>query len=160
MATLRERIERGYAMRVQRLAEGLLFAASFVLADLRFAYAAFAMLIVQGVISPLVSPFALAWLLVERRLPANALGNLYFDLGGSRGAALISATMCPTVYLLDRGGHHVLARALVAMPCSSCILSATVGFCFGCGWYVALRDLFVRRQPEGACDVVLESERH
>jgi hypothetical protein len=52
----------------------------------------------------------------------------------------------------------VLGRVLIAAPAASCILSATVGFCAGCGYYVLGRDVLVRarllrRNPEGACDV-------
>jgi hypothetical protein len=55
----------------------------------------------------------------------------------------------------------ILGRVLIGAPAASCILSATVGFCAGCGYYVLGRDALVRAglvrgTPEGACDVDVE----
>lgn len=161
MTTVRERLERGYGMRAQRLAEALLLAASFVFDDLRPAYVAFALLAAQA-LSPLLSPVALIWLLVDRRLPPNRLGNLYYDGAGSRGAAIISCTVLAGAFaLIHWAGLPKLGRVLIGFPCASCVLAATVGFCAGCGYYVLGRDLLaragvVRRTPEGACDVDLD----
>jgi len=161
MSRLRELLERGYAMRAQRMTEGLLLASSFVLDDLRPAYVAAAMLALQ-VLSPVAAPVALAWLLFDRRLPPDRLGNLYFDRNASRGAAAVSCLVLGGAFALIRWtGFPEVGRVLIAAPAASCILSATVGFCAGCGYYVIGRDLLVRAgllrgAPEGACDVDVE----
>lgn len=162
MASVREHLERGYGMRAQRLAEGLLILATFLIDDLRPAGLAFGMLVVQAVVTPFASPVALLWQLVERRLPPARLGDVYYDLSGSRGAAAISSgVMLAAFLLIGVAGPPTLGRILLAAPCASCILSATVGFCAGCGYYVLGRDLLVRTGlvrgiPEGATDVELE----
>lgn len=161
MSTLRERLERGYAMRAQRIVEGVLLASSFVFDDLRFAYVAFGLLALE-VISPLTSPVTLLWLAFDRRVPENRLGNLYYDSAGSRGAATISCIVLATAFALVRwSAVPTLGRILIGAPAASCFLSATVGFCAGCGHYVLARDLLVRAgllsgTPEGACDVEID----
>ena len=132
MTALRERLERGYAMRAQRVVEGLFLTASFVFDDLRPAYAAFALLALE-VLSPLASPVTLLWLAFERRFPPDRLGNLYHDAAGARGAAAISCLVLTTAFALIHW---------TALP--------TLG-----------RDLLVRAgvlrgTPEGACDVEID----
>jgi hypothetical protein len=161
MSTLRDRLERGYAMRVQRIVQGLLLAGSFVFDDLRPAYAAFALLVLE-VLSPLCSPVTLLWLAFDRRVPPDRLGNLYYDAAGARGAAAISCVVLATAFALVRwSAVPVLGRVLIGAPAASCFLSATVGFCAGCGHYVVARDVLVRAgllrgTPEGACDVDID----
>jgi len=158
MTTLGDRLERGYGMRAQRMTEGLLLAGSFVFDDLRPAYLAFAFLAMQ-VVSPFASPVALLWIAFDRRVPPDRLGNLYYDAAGTRGAAAISCMVLLTAFALIFWAHlPTIGRVLIAAPCASCVLSATVGFCAGCGYYVLGRDLLVRAgllrgTPEGACDV-------
>jgi len=161
MSTVRERLERGYAMRAQRIAEGLLLAASFVFDDLGPAYAAFGLLALE-VISPLASPVTLLWLAVERRVPPDRLGSLYYDAAGARGAAAISCLVLASAFaLIEWAVLPTLGRILIGAPAASCFLSATVGFCAGCGHYALARDLLVRAGllrgvPEGACDVEID----
>jgi len=161
MYKLRDRLERGYAMRAERIVEGLLLTGSFVFDDLRLAYVAFAMLALQ-VLSPFAAPVALAWATFDRRVPPDRLRNLYYDSAGSRGAAVISCLVLMTAFALIHGaGLPALGRVLIGCPAASCILSATVGFCAGCGHYVVARDLLVRAgilrgSPEGAHDVDIE----
>lgn len=161
MLTLRVRLERGYAMRAQRIVQGLLLAASFVFDDLRPAYAAFGLLALE-VLSPLASPVALLWLAFDRRVPPNRLGNLYYDTDGTRGAAAVSCVVLATAFALVRWSSlPMVGRILIGAPAASCFLSATVGFCAGCGHYALARDLLVRAgvlrgPPKGACDVELE----
>jgi hypothetical protein len=161
MSTVRERLERGYAMRAQRIVEGLLLASSFVFDDLRPAYVAFGLLVLE-VISPLASPVTLLWLAFDRRVPENRLGNLYYDSAGARGAAAISCVVLATAFALIRWSIlPMVGRILIGAPAASCFLSATVGFCAGCGHYVLARDLLVRAgllsgTPEGACDVDID----
>ena len=112
--------------------------------------------------TPLLSPVALVWTLFERRLPPARLGNLYFDIAGSRGGAFVSVLVMTVAFLLVHvAGWPALGLALLGAPCASCILSGTVGFCAGCGYYVLGRDLLVRaglvrRFPEGARDVDIQ----
>ncbi len=161
MSTLRERLERGYAMRAQRIVQGLLLAASFVFDDLRPAYVAFGLLALE-VISPFASPVALLWLVFDRRVPPNRLGNLYFDMAGARGAAAISCVALATAFAVIRWTDApMVGRILIGAPAASCFLAATVGFCAGCGYYAVGRDLLVRAgllrgTPRGACDVELD----
>lgn len=159
--TVRERLERGYAIRAQRIVEGLLLASSFVFDDLRPAYAAFGLLVLE-VISPLANPVTLLWLALDRRVPENRLGNLYYDTAGARGAAAIAGTALAIAFALIRWSPvPTVGRILIGAPAASCFLSATVGFCAGCGHYVLARDLLVRAgllsgTPEGACDVDID----
>lgn len=167
MAGVRDRLERGVGMRVQRLVEGSLILVAILLAEPAPAYVAFALLAAQ-VVTPVASPVALAWQLVERRLwralrPAR-LGDLYYDLSATRGAAAISCTVMVAAYLLvEVAGLPTVGWILLAAPGASCILSATVGFCAGCGYFVLGRDLLVkagvvRGTPEGATDVDIQRD--
>lgn len=161
MIKLRNVLECGYSMRAQRMTEGLLLAGSFVFGDLRPAYVAFAMLAAQ-VLLPFAAPIALVWLLFDRRVPPDRLGNLYFDLAAVRGAAAISCMVLATAFaLIHWAGLPALGQVLIGAPAASCILAATVGFCAGCGYYVVGRDLLVRAgilpgSPKGASDVRLK----
>ena len=99
VTTMQDRLERGYGMRAQRVAEGLLLAATFLFDDLRPGYVAFAMLATQ-VIWPLACPVALLWALFDRRIPPDRLGNLYFDRSGVRGASFISCLALAAAFAL------------------------------------------------------------
>jgi hypothetical protein len=161
MSSLRDRLERGYGMRVQRMTEGLLFAATFVFNDLRPAYVAFPMLVLQ-MFWPFASPIALLWSAIDRRVPPHRLGNLYFDEHSNRGAAVLSCIELTIAFVLIRWSSvPALGRFLITVTAASCILWATVGFCAGCGTYVLGRDLLVRagllRRIEGGCDVDLDA---
>lgn len=146
-------------MRAERLAEGGLLGASFVSGDLRPAYVAFGLLAIQAFLTPMLSPVALLWAVFERRLPPDRLGNLYFDIAGSRGGAFVSCLVMAAAFALVHVAQMPAAGlALLGAPCASCILSGTVGFCAGCGYYVLGRDILARtgvvqRFPEGARDV-------
>jgi hypothetical protein len=145
-------------MRAQRLTEGGLILATFLLGDLRPAYAALVLLGLQAV-SPYASPVALGWQLLERRIPPARLSDVYYDLSGARGSAAISCLVMGAAFaLIHVAGLPTLGRILLAASCASCLLSATVGFCAGCGYYVLGRDLLRRGTPEGATDV--DIERH
>jgi hypothetical protein len=160
VAGLIERLERGRGMRAQRLFEGTLLLFAILAEDWRAAHVALALLAAQAVLTPLASPIAVAVALFERRIPEERLGDLYFDLAGSRGAAAISSLVLGGALLCARAGHPTLGRVLLAAPCASCILAATVGFCAGCGFFVIGRDLLARAglarpTPDGAADVDL-----
>jgi hypothetical protein len=71
---------------------------------------------------------------------------------------MVLTTAFSLLYWTD---FSALGRVLMAAPAASCILSPTVGFCAGCGYYVVGRDLLVRAgmlrgSPQGACDVDVE----
>ncbi len=158
MAGLRERFERGQGMRAQRAIEGALLVSYFVLGDLTPAAVAFAMLLAQAAITPFAAPIALAWAIVDRRPAPAGLSNLYHDLAAVRGSAAVSAVVLAVAFVLVYAGLPTAGRILVAAPAASCLLSATVGFCAGCGIYVVARDFAARhglaqRPPRGASDV-------
>lgn len=163
MPSVRDLFERGYGIRAQRITEGFLLSASFVFDDLRPAYVAFAMLVLQA-LSPLAAPVARIWVMFDRDVPPDRLRNLYFDSAGGRGAAIISSTALSVAFaLIHWAGLPTAGRVLIGAPAASCLLAATVGFCAGCGHYVVGRDLLVRAgivrgTPEGACDVDIEGD--
>jgi hypothetical protein len=148
-------------MRLQRAVEGLLVVATFVSNDLRPAWAAFGLLAVQAVVSPVASPFALLYATLDRRARPARLGDVYYDPIGSRGAALISCATMGLAFALIHLGVPYAGQLLLGAPCASCLLAATVGFCAGCGWYVLGRDLVMGAAPEGAVDVQLgDADQH
>jgi len=142
-------------MRVERGVEGVLILAALALDDLRPAYVAFALLGVQAVVSPVASPFALLYALLDRADRPARLSDVYYDATGTRGAAAISALVMAIAFALIRFDVPVVGQLLLGAPCASCLLAATVGFCAGCGYFVLGRDLIVHRTPEGAVDVQL-----
>ncbi len=152
---LRRRLELGYGMRVERSVQGLLLLATLVFDDLRPAYVAFSLLALQVVLSPIASPFALVYALLDRTERPPRLGDVYYDMAGTRGAAAISCVTLATAFLLIRNDVPMVGQLLVGAACASCLLAATVGFCAGCSHYVLGRDLIVHRRPEGAADVQL-----
>jgi len=152
---LRRRLELGYGMRVERSVEGLLILAALVFDDLRPAYVAFSLVALQVFISPFASPFAVVYALLDRTERPHRLGDVYYDMAGTRGAAGISCVVMATAFLLIRYDVPIVGQLLLGAPCASCLLAATVGFCAGCSHYVLGRDLIVHRTPEGAADVQL-----
>ncbi len=157
MSSLRDRLERGYGARAQRIIDGLLLVASVISGDPRPAYVASTMIVAQ-VIWPAAAPIALLWSAIDRRVPPDRLGNLYFDKNGTRGAALVCCVVLTSALaLMHWSSVPFLGRILLALPAASCTLGGTVGFCAGCSCYVFGRDLLVRfgivSPIQGACDV-------
>ena len=151
----RERLERGFGMRVQRGAEGVLLLTAFAFDDLRPAYLVFGLLALQAFVSPVVSPFALVYAALDRSCRPARLGDVYYDEIGTRGAAGISCLVMASAFVAFRFDLPVVGHVMLGAPCASCLLAATVGFCAGCGYFVLGRDLIVHRTPEGAVDVQL-----
>ena len=149
-----QRLERGFGMRIERAVQGVLILAAIASGDLRPAYVAFVLLAAQ-VVSPMASPFALVYALLDRAHRPARLGDVYYDLAGTRGAAAISCLVMAVAFTLIRYDVPVVGPLLLGAPCASCLLAATVGFCAGCGYFVLGRDLIVHRTPEGAADVQL-----
>ena len=156
-AELDRRLQYGPAMRVERTVEAAFLGAAFFTADTRFAWVTFALTVLQ-VLSPRL---ALVGLLVAAFTPAkkdHALGDLYFDLAGSRGACAISAIVQAGGLWLIHAGHGAWGMIVLALPTASFLLSPTVGFCCGCACYVVARDGLVRlgileRFQNGSSDV-------
>jgi hypothetical protein len=154
---LRDRLERGPAMRAQRVGESLLLLAAFVLGDSRPATVAFALLLAQ-VLAPSFAPVALIWAMLDRRPHADRLGDLYYDPTGSRAAAAAACVALVMAAIVTELGWPTVGRVLVTLPAASSLLSASVGFCAGAAFYAFVRDLLVRPHitrdvPTGASDV-------
>lgn len=163
---LDKRLQYGPAMRVQRGVEALFLGAAFFANDLRFAWVTFALTVLQA-ISPRL---ALVGVIVAAFKPAkaeHALGDLYFDLSGSRGACAISALVQGAGFWLAHVGHPAWGMLVLALPAASFLLAPTVGFCCGCACYVAARDGLVRlgilerfRNDSSDIDVGQTAPRH
>jgi hypothetical protein len=138
MNTKRE-LQFGPGMRVQRLTEAAFLVAALFTQDLRFAYATFALTVLQ-VLSP-------RWALVARLVARlvrfrgeHRIGDLYFDLGGSRGACAISVVVQAGAIGLVSAGHPTIGFIVLTLPTASFLMAPTLGFCAGCWFYVLGRD--------------------
>jgi hypothetical protein len=148
-------------MRFQRMSEGVLLLVGIATGDLIWVYAALVALVLQ-VISPWLVPVALLVAVVDRRLRPHALGDLYYDLAGSRGSCTISVMVFIISLGLIHGGAPVAGWILLALPAASLVLAPTVGFCAGCTFYVLFRDLLARvglarRTVDGTRDFDIET---
>jgi hypothetical protein len=153
---LDRRLQYGPGMRVQRFVEAAFLLASVFSSDLRFAWVTFGLTVLQAV-SPRLVPVAAA-VATFVPLKAHALGDLYFDLAGTRGACAISAVVQAVGLWLVHSEHPALGFLLLTMPAASFLLSPTVGFCCGCACYVFARSTLARlglieRNADDACDV-------
>lgn len=160
LAELDRRLQLGPAMRVQRVVEAALLLIAIFSADLRFAYAALALTILQA-ISPRLALIGLAASAFVRAPSQHRLGDLYFDLAGSRGACFVSALVQGVGLAIAVRGHDAIARLVLAVPAASFLLSPTLGFCAGCWFYVLGRDVLARlgfasATVTGACDVRID----
>lgn len=162
-AELDRRLQYGPGMRAQRIVEAALLVAAFFTTDLRFAWAALVLMALQT-LSPRLVPVALVASLFVEPPAEHRLGDLYFDLSGTRGACALSALVMWGGIELVQGGHDVIGFALLTMPTASLVLAPTVGFCSGCAVYVGLRDVLARsglatRYPHGVRDVDLRGSK-
>src|SRR5688500_19522359 len=98
LGELDRRLQYGVGMRAQRFFEASLLVATFFTGEVRFAYVTLALNALQ-VISPRLAPIAVAVSLVVKPPEDHALGDLYFDLAGTRGASLL-ATIAQGMALL------------------------------------------------------------
>jgi hypothetical protein len=160
---LDERLQYGPGMRVQRVVEAGFLVAAFFMSDLRFAYVTLALVALQAV-SGRLALIALAVALFVPPPKSHSLGDLYFDLAGSRGACAISVCVMSTGIALARAGHESLGYLVLAMPAASLVLAPTVGFCCGCAVYVTLRNALVwmgilKGYAHGICDVDIEHSK-
>jgi hypothetical protein len=163
LAELDRRLQYGPGMRAQRLVEGGFLLATFFTNDLRFAYVALALTLLQ-VLSPRLVPVALVVSLFRESPKEHHLSDLYFDLAGTRGACSLAAIVQVVALALIRSGHEIVGYALLTMPTGSFLLAPTVGFCSGCAVYVFLRDALARvgiveRYADGACDIDIDGPK-
>jgi hypothetical protein len=136
-------LQYGPGMRVQRLAEAAFLVAALFTQDVRLAYVTFALTLLQ-VLSPRWVPVALVG---ARRVPfrgEHRIGDLYFDLGGIRGACALSVVVQATGLGLVWAGLPTLGFIVLAVPTASFLIAPTLGFCAGCWFYVLGRDWLAR----------------
>jgi len=142
MDTDRE-LQYGPGMRVQRLTEAAFLVAALFTQDARFAWVTFALTVLQ-VVSPRWVPVArlVAWLVRFRG--EHRIGDLYFDLGGSRGACAISVFAQAAGLAFVAADHPMVGFMILAVPAASFMIAPTLGFCAGCWFYVLGRDWLAR----------------
>jgi hypothetical protein len=154
------RLQYGPGMRVQRLVEAGLLIAAFFSGDVRFVYVTLGLALLQTVSARLV-PIALVVAAFRAAPREHRLSDLYFDLGGTRGACAVSACALVAGIWLVRAGHGIAGWLVLALPTASYVLTPTVGFCCGCAVYVAMREVLAKlgvakRYANGACDIAID----
>jgi len=143
MNTVRE-LQFGPGMRVQRLTEAAFMVAALLTQDVRFAYVTLAFTVLQS-LNPrwaLVAQFVARFV---RFRGEHRIGDLYFDLGGSRGACAISLFAQGGGLALVAAGYPTLGFIVLTLPTASFLMAPTLGFCAGCWFYVLWRDWLARR---------------
>ena len=147
-STARHDIERalqfGPGMRVQRLTEAGFMLAAIFTQDLRFAFVTFFLTVLQ-VMSPRWVPVARGVARLLRFDGKHRIGDLYFDLGGIRGACAISVAVQAAGMGLVWAGYPMAGFIVLTIPTASFLMAPTLGFCAGCWFYVLGRDWLVRR---------------
>lgn len=162
LEALDRRLQYGPGMRLQRSVEAAFLVAAIFTGDVRLAWVTFVLTALQ-VLSPRFVPVALVVVAVTRPKRGHELGDLYFDLAGSRGACTISTIVQGAGLWLIYAGKVGWGMLALAFPAASFVLAPTVGFCCGCAAYVLARDLLARsgmiaRCADGACDVDVGQE--
>lgn len=112
--------------------------------DLRFAAVTFVLTLLQT-LSPRWVPVARVVTAVATVRPGHRIGDLYFDLGGVRGAAAIALVVQGIGMGLVLAGHAMSGFLLLVLPTASFLMAPTLGFCSGCWFYVLGREWMVRR---------------
>jgi len=136
-------LQFGPGMRLQRLSEAAFLLAALFTQDIRFAYVTFAFSVLQA-ISPRWAPVARAVARLVRFRGEHRIGDLYFDLGGSRGACAISVFVQTAGIGLVWAGHPTVGFVVLTIPTASFLMAPTLGFCAGCWFYVLGRDWLAR----------------
>jgi hypothetical protein len=142
MDTDRE-LQFGPGMRVQRLTEAAFMLAALFTQDVRFALVTFAFTVLQA-ISPRWVPVAQLVARAVRFRGPHRIGDLYFDLGGTRGACAISVFVQGGGIALVYAGHPLAGFIVLTIPTASFLMAPTLGFCAGCWFYVLGRDWLAR----------------
>jgi hypothetical protein len=143
MDTDRE-LQYGPGMRVQRLTEAAFMVAAIFTLDVRLACVTFALTLLQA-LSPRWVPVALVVARLVRFRGGHRIGDLYFDLGGIRGACALSVVVQAAGLGLVAGGWPTAGFMVLAVPTASFLIAPTLGFCAGCWFYVLGRDWLARR---------------
>lgn len=143
MNTDRE-LQFGPGMRVQRLTEAGFMVAAIFMQDVRFAYVTFVLTFLQ-MLSPRWVPVARLVAQLVRFRGEHRIGDLYFDLGGIRGACALSVAVQAAGLGLVWTGWPTAGFIVLAVPTASFLIAPTLGFCAGCWFYVLGRDWLVRR---------------
>lgn len=137
-------LQFGPAMRVQRLTEAAFMVAAIFAQDVRFAYVTFVLTLLQA-LAPRWAPVAQVVARLVRVRSEHRIGDMYFDLGGIRGASAISVLAQGAGIALVWSGHDVAGFMMLAIPTASFVMAPTLGFCAGCWFYVLGRDWVVQR---------------
>lgn len=156
-------LQFGPGMRMQRLAEAAFLIAALFTQDPRFAAVTFVSTALQA-ISPRWVPIALAVARLLRFSGRHRIGDLYFDLRGSRGACAISVLVQGAGLALVALGHATAGFLVLTVPAASILMTPTLGFCAGSWFYVLGRDWLVghgrlRRGFDAHHDIALDSDR-
>lgn len=141
---LERALQFGLGMRVQRLAEAAFMVTAIFAQDVRFAYVTFCLTVLQA-LSPRWVPIAQAVARRVRTREEHRIGDLYFDLGGTRGACAVSTVVQAAGIGLVWAGYATAGFMVLTIPTASFLMAPTLGFCCGCWFYVLGRDWLVRR---------------
>jgi len=141
---LERALQFGPGMRVQRLAEAAFMIAAIFTQDVRFAYVTLFLTALQT-LSPRWVPIARAVARVVQPRGDHRIGDLYFDLGGIRGASAISVVVQAAGIGLVWLGYTMAGFMVLTLPTASFLMAPTLGFCCGCWFYVLGRDWLARR---------------
>ena len=136
-------LQYGPGMRVQRLAEAAFLIAAIFTQDARFAHVTFILTVLQ-VLSPRWAPVAQVVARLARFRGQHRIGDMYFDMGGTRGACAISVFVQAAALALVHLGYPTAGFVLLTVPTASFLIAPTLGFCAGCWFYVLGRDWFGR----------------
>lgn len=142
MNTDRE-LQFGPGMRLQRLVEAAFIVTALFTQDVRFAYVTFVLSLLQA-FSPRWVPVARV---VARLVPfrgEHRISDLYFDLGGIRGACVLSTLVQCAGIGLVWADFPTAGFVVLTIPAASFLMAPTLGFCAGCWFYVLGRDWLVR----------------
>ena len=142
MNTDRE-LQYGPGMRIQRFTEAAFLIAAVFTQDVRFAWVTFAFTVLQA-LSPRCVPVALLVARLVRFSGRYRIGDMYFDLGGTRGAAVISVFAQGAGLALIATGWRAAGFLILTVPAASFLMAPTLGFCAGCWFYVLGRDWLAR----------------
>jgi hypothetical protein len=136
-------LQFGPGIRVQRLVGAAFLLAALLTQDVRFAYATFVLTVLEA-LSPRWVPVAQLVARFVRFGGEHRIGDLYFDLRGSRGACAISVFVQAAGIGLVWAGLPLVGFMILTVPTASFLMAPTLGFCAGCWFYVLGRDWLVR----------------
>lgn len=136
-------LQFGPGMRLQRGVGAAFLLAALFTQDVRFAYGAFVLTVLEAM-SPRWVPVAQVVARFVRFGGEHRIGDLYFDLRGSRGACAISVFVQAVGIGLVWAGQPLAGFMILTVPTASFLMAPTLGFCAGCWFYVLGRDWLVR----------------